>query len=273
MRRTSSDERPRVPRSARIRFHGELVGLLRAGLRRQPVELPIAQGATLKHAIETLDVPHTELGEIRVDGQPVALDRILAGGESIDAYPARADANAATGRAPSPGPDVPARGARAPDWREARFLADAHLGALARRLRLLGFDTALAGDGADHALAERAQAEARILLSRDRELLKHRRVLRGRLVRSTDPDDQLDEVLERYALKNALRPFSRCLECNAPLRPVERALVADRLPPSVAAGHTAFTKCDGCGRIYWPGSHWSRLRARVEAIRRRLERA
>jgi len=250
MRHSSSGERSQGTRIARIRCHGELVDLLRRELRVQPFEWPVAQGATVKHAVETLDIPHTELGEVRVDGRAADLGTVLAGGESVEVFAAGAERDAGEG--------------------ETRFLADAHLGALARRLRLLGFDTVVAGDGSDTELAELAQTEHRIVLSRDRELLKHRRVLRGRLIRSTDPDDQVVEVLERFALKDALRPFSRCLECNAPLRAVARALVADRLPPSVAAGHSEFTLCSGCGRVYWPGSHWNRLRARVDAIRGRL---
>jgi uncharacterized protein with PIN domain len=251
MRRNSSSECfPDTP-TARIRFHGELVDLLRRELRVQPVELRIAPGATVKHAIETLDVPHTEFGEIEVDGKAAEPGRLLAAGESIEVFPARAGSDPTDG--------------------EARFLADAHLGALARLLRLLGFDTALAGDDADNELAERAQTELRIVLSRDRELLKHRRVLRGRLIRSLDPEDQVVEVLRRFGSEGALRPFTRCLECNSPLRPVGRALVEDRLPPSVAASHCEFKQCSGCGRVYWPGSHWNRLRARVDAIARRLE--
>ncbi len=253
MRRISSSDGHPGTRTASIRFHGELVALLRRESRPQPVELRVAQGATIKHAIETLDIPHTELGEITIDGRTAELGTVLAGGESIEVRPASAESQARDA--------------------QTRFLADAHLGALARLLRLLGFDTVLAGDGADDELAARAQTELRIVLSRDRELLKHRRVLRGRLIRSLDPEDQLVEVLTRFALEDALRPFTRCLECNAQLRAVERRQIEDRLPPGVAAVHREFTRCSGCGRVYWPGSHWDRLRARIETIRGRLDRA
>lgn len=232
--------------SALIRLHGELEALVRTDLRGRAIALPLAEGATVKHAIEALDVPHTEVGAVTLDARPATLSTRLRAGAHVDAYPYPDGADACTG--------------------EARFLADAHLGALARRLRLLGFDTTLAGDGADRLLAELAQSQRRILLSRDRELLKHRRVERGMLVRALDPDAQCVEVGRRFGLAGAARPFSRCLECNGPLRDASPAEVGDRIPPHVARAHAEFTACDGCGRVYWPGSHWQRLRERARAL-------
>jgi uncharacterized protein with PIN domain len=276
-RRRSVDGLPDVP-TARISLHGDLVELLRSTPRPQPVDLPVAQGATIKHLIETLDVPHTEVGAVTVDGRPADLGRMVAAGEHIDAYPARPgslpasdDASAPARQSPESDARDPARNGDGPHTPgRAGFLADAHLGALARLLRLVGFDTVLATDGADSELAARAQAESRIVLSCDRELLKHRRILRGRLIRSRKPDDQLAEVLERFGLKDSLRPFTRCLECNAQLQSVARSLVEHRLPPGVMTGDYEFTRCAGCDRVYWQGSHWQKLSARIDAIRHRL---
>ena len=230
--------------SATFRFHGELDALLAARSKGRPQRAACAEHASLKHAIESLGVPHTEIGCVRVDGRESSLDEAVADGSVVDVLPA------------APGPDGP-----------LRFLADAHLGALARKLRLLGFDTLLATDGADRELAAIAAAQDRILLSRDRELLKHRRVRRGRFLRAQHPRAQLDEVAERYALRGSEHPFSRCLECNGLLEPVPRAEVLASLPPAVAAGQQDFRRCNGCGRIYWPGSHWRRLSAAVAAFR------
>src|SRR5690606_40850550 len=128
-----------------------------------------------------------------------------------------------------------------------RFLADAHLGGLARRLRLLGFDTELARDAPDRSLADLADGDGRIVLSRDRELLKHRRVARGRYVRARTTEEQLREVVAHFGLSERMLPFSRCLECNAPLRPADRAEVADRMPPRDADAQTEFTTRTRCG--------------------------
>lgn len=232
--------------SVLIRLHGELEALVRTDRRGHPIAQRLAEGATVKHAIEALDVPHTEIGAVTVDARPATLSTLLRAGARIDAHPVPPGADAHAG--------------------EARFVADAHLGALARRLRLLGFDTLLAGAGTDRALAELAQSQRRILLSRDRELLKHRRVERGMLVRALDPDAQCVEVGLRFGLAGAARPFSRCLECNGPLRHASPVEVRDRVPPHVARSQVEFTVCDACGRIYWPGSHWQRLRERAEAL-------
>lgn len=229
-------------------FHGELDALLAPARRGRDFAHRCAEHASLKHAIESLGVPHTEIGRVCVDGRPGALDEPVHEGCRVDVFPAMP-------LQPGPGEAPP------------RFLADAHLGALARQLRLLGFDTLLANDHADHELALLARDEDRIVLSRDRELLKHRLVHRGRWLRSQRPDAQLAEVAAHYALRERLRPFSRCLECNGLLAPVAREAVLPRLPPAVAAGHREFVRCAGCGRVYWPGTHWQRLMRRVEAFR------
>lgn len=227
-----------------FRFHDELNDLLRPDLRDRGFEWPCAERATAKHAIEALGVPHTEVGRVLVDGQLAGLGHLLRETDSLDVFPAAAT--------------HPAAGDPAP-----RFLADAHLGGLARRLRLLGFDTELARDAPDRSLADLADGDGRIVLSRDRELLKHRRVARGRYVRARTTEEQLREVVAHFGLRENVRQFSRCLECNAPLRPASLAEVADRLPPRVAADQTEFTLCTRCARVYWPGSHWQRLRAVV----------
>lgn len=228
----------------RFRFHAELNDLLPPALRGHTFEHACAERATAKHAIEALGVPHTEVGLILVDGQPAEPGQLLREADSLEVFPA----------APPP------LSAEAP---LPRFLADAHLGGLARRLRLLGFDTELARDAPDRGLADLADGDGRIVLSRDRELLKHRRVARGRYVRARTTEEQLREVVAHFGLREGIRPFSRCLACNALLRPAERGDIAGRLPPRVAAGQTEFTLCTGCGRLYWPGSHWRRLKAVV----------
>ncbi len=231
----------------RFRFHAELDDLLPPELRGRAFDHRCAENATAKHAIEALGVPHTEVGLVLIDGRSVGLDHLLRDADSLDMYPAAAH-EAVAGEPPP------------------RFLADAHLGGLARRLRLLGFDTELAGEASDRTLAGVADGDGRILLSRDRELLKHRRVVRGRYVRALDTDGQLREVVRHFALRSRMRPFTRCLECNAPLRQADRREVADRVPARIAAGQQAFTLCTGCRRVYWQGSHWQRLRALVDSL-------
>lgn len=141
-----------------------------------------------------------------------------------------------------------------------RFLCDAMLGRLARWLRLLGYDTAYSEAG-DHELARQARAEDRILLTRDTRLVK-RRGIRALLIKSQAPDDQLRQVVKEFGLTPS-RVFSRCTACNTPLRPIPKSAVRDLVPPYVFQHHTSFQECPGCGKIYWRGSHWQRVRDRL----------
>jgi uncharacterized protein with PIN domain len=158
---------------------------------------------------------------------------------------------------------------RAAPLRETRFLADAHLGALARRLRMLGFDTRYDRDAlADDALVRVAREEARIVLTRDRDLLMRRDVTHGCYVRALRPTEQAREVVERLGLAAAARPFTRCLACNARLEPVQRDAVAWALPPRVLERQRRFSRCPSCRRVYWEGTHWRRMREAVRALLR-----
>jgi hypothetical protein len=213
----------------------------------------------VKDAVEGLGVPHTEVGLVVVDGAAVGFDHRLADGERVAVYPPlRA---LAVPEAPRLRPEPP---------RPVRFVADIHLLALARRLRMLGLD-ALAGPGLvdDDVLARTAVEGGRVLLSRDRGLLKRRAVVHGALVRADDPQDQLVEVVRRFDLLDALAPFTRCMACNGGLRPVPPVEVAAEVPPRAWSSHDAYARCDRCRRVYWEGSHHARLTAALDDVRRR----
>jgi uncharacterized protein len=227
-----------------LTFHGTLEELLPRG-RRSPVAVAAPEAATVGAIIEDLGIPHTEIGGLSINGQSGPLSSRLVDGDEADVHPVGAE----TERCPA----LP------------RFVLDVHLGRLARLLRLLGFDAAWSRDAADPDLASAAAREDRILLSRDRGLLKRREVRKGCLVRSQEPRRQLDEIVERYGLAHRLAPFSRCLVCNAPL---SLAMVPPiGLPIDERGG------CPSCGRRYWRGSHWQSLHAVVEEVRLRRRAA
>lgn len=228
-------------------FHGNLAGLLARERRSASFEFAFARAANLKNAVEALGVPHTEIGHVLVNGAPATLARTVRDGDAVEVFP------------------WPDGGAAAPEG-ECRFLADAHLGALARFLRMLGFDTAHANPLPDTEIRRLGHDAPRIVLSRDRELLKCRDILFGCLVRAPAPEAQLREVAARYALAVAAQPFSRCLRCNLPLDRVEKAAILERLPEMVRAHHEQFMICHGCDRIYWPGSHYARMQAALRSL-------
>lgn len=226
---------------ARFAFDSALTAFLRRERRGGAFEFDCARAATLKNAIEALGVPHTEVGRLVVNGEPATLQRIVREGDRVEVEASKSGSD----------PDL-------------RFVADAHLGGLARFLRMLGFDTLHSNTIADEEIRALAQAERRVVLTRDRELLKCREVVRGAYVRALKPEAQLEEVARRYSLAASARPFTLCLRCNLPLQPVERAAVARRVPPAVYELHEQFMRCAGCDGVFWPGSHYRRMR---EALR------
>ncbi|MER5429787.1 Mut7-C RNAse domain-containing protein [Streptomyces sp. NPDC002588] len=199
--------------------------------------------STLGHVIESLGVPLTEAGTLVVDGREVPVSHIPSAGESVLVRPVTR---------PQRVPGAP-----------LRFLLDVHLGTLARRMRLLGVDTAYEStDIGDPALAARSAAERRVMLSRDRGLLRRREIWSGAYVYSTDPEAQLRDILDRF--RPGLCPWTRCTACNGLLREATKEEVADQLEHGTHRSYDVFAQCRSCGRAYWKGAHHEQLEAIVE---------
>jgi uncharacterized protein len=233
---------------AEFRFYEELNDFLAPDRRKTAFPLGIDRGRSVKDAIESAGVPHTEIDLVLVDGVSVGFDHVLRGGERVAVYPVfeRLDVAPLVHLRPAP-------------LRETRFVLDAHLGKLARHLRLAGFDSAWRNDYADDEIVAISVAQKRVVLTRDKGVLMRRAVERGHFVRETDAARQLAEVVRAFQLENSLRPFTRCRVCNAPLREVPKASVADRVPEKIRATLERFSECPECGRIFWEGSHFERL--------------
>lgn len=213
-----------------------------AGRRGAATALATDGVSTLGHVVESLGVPLTEVGTLVVDDREVPVSHIPAAGERVSVRAVER---------PQQVPGAP-----------LRFLLDVHLGTLARRLRLLGVDAAYEStDIGDPALAARSAAEQRVMLSRDRGLLRRRELWAGAFVYSTRPDDQLQDVLERFAPE--LRPWTRCTACNGLLREATKEEVADQLKGGTQRSYDVFAQCTACGRAYWKGAHHEQLEAIV----------
>lgn len=199
--------------------------------------------STLGHVVESLGIPLTEVGRLVVDGVEVAVSHVPGEGENIEVYAV----------------ERPQGIAGAP----LRFLLDVHLGTLARRLRLLGVDAAYTNeDPGDAALAALSAKERRVLLSRDRGLLRRREIWAGAFVYSDRPDDQLRDVLGRFA--PTLAPWTRCTACNGRLADADKNSVREHLEHGTQRTYDVFAQCTACGRVYWRGAHHARLEAIVE---------
>jgi uncharacterized protein with PIN domain len=243
---------------ARFHFHGELNDFLARPKRGHTFACAFAKTSSAKHMIEALGVPHTEVGLILRNGRPAGFDAQIDPDDLIDVHPAghalQGMANGALLLRPPLGPE------------DLRFIADAHLGGLAQLLRLAGFDTRYDNNFPDEEIEQLAHDENRIVLTRDRELLKRRTVLRGCYVRALQADDQWREIADRLDLASHVRPFRLCLMCNAPLRPAGPGDIDGHVPEGVRERHTRFVTCDVCRRVFWEGSHWRRMRARIDAL-------
>jgi uncharacterized protein with PIN domain len=165
-----------------------------------------------------------------------------------------------------PGWDKSAPRGRIPDG-ERRFLVDQMLGRLAAWLRLLGYDSVQLIDEADSALVRRAEAEGRILLTRDRALAAVRGVP-VHLIEGQALADQLREVLAAFDLHpERARAFSRCSRCNRPVIAVSKEAVRAAIPATVYRRIDRFTACPGCGKVYWQGNHSDRIRALLDGLK------
>ncbi|MGH9254513.1 MAG: Mut7-C RNAse domain-containing protein [Vicinamibacterales bacterium] len=244
------------PHVCEFRFYEELNDYLPAERRKRSFTRVVTGTPSVKDAIEALGVPHTDIDLILVNGRSVRWDCKLRGGERIAVYPMfeRFDITPLLRLRPKP-------------LREPRFVADVHLGTLARYLRLLGFDTRYGNDLTDAELALLTAHGRRVLLTRDVGLLKRKSVVRGHWLRSRDPEEQLEEVVAALQLQRALRPFTRCMGCNGCLAPIVRLAVRGAVPDRVYRRFRAFVRCRRCRRIYWRGTHFQRLQRLVAKMR------
>ena len=238
-----------------FRFYAELNDLLQPQRRSVTFEHPCDGQSNVKDIIESLGVPHTEVDLIVVNGEPVDFACRVQPGDFVSVYPVFESIDIS-----------PVARVRPEPLRQTRFVLDTHLGRLAAYLRLLGFDTRYQNHCRDEDLACISRDERRILLTRDRGLLKRSAVTHGHLVRETSPRRQLAEVVERFDLHRSIALFTRCLRCNTPLRRIDKESVAGRLPERTRQLHTEFLTCDTCRRIYWQGSHFERMRRMIGEV-------
>ena len=253
----SPDPHARVSREVQVRFYAELNDFL--PLKRRQRAFPYAFHGTpsVKDTIEAIGVPHTEVDVVLVDDKSVGFDHRLRGGERVAVYPVfeRFDVAPVTRLRPAP-------------LRQTKFVADVHLGSLARNLRLLGFDTTWERDLDDEEIVDIALNERRIILTRDMGILKNGRVTHGYWLRNTDPAQQLEEVVRALDLARDIEPYTRCMECNGELHAVDRSAVAHSVPLQVFLVYREFRQCRRCHRVYWKGSHLRRLDKLIERARR-----
>jgi uncharacterized protein len=242
-----------------VRLYAELNDFLPRESRGLTLRRPVRPHQTVKDVLEATGVPHTEVDLIVVNGEARDFGHRPASGDRIAAYPIFESLDIGSTARLRPVP-----------LRDTRFVVDVNLGRLARLLRLLGLDVWWTSDADDETLVDVSLAERRILLTRDRGLLKRRVVTHGAFVHSDDPQAQTLEVIRRLDLGARLAPLTRCMRCNGELVAVSKEEVIDRLEPMTRRYYSDFVRCANCGRIYWAGSHHAKLLRLVEQVRDQL---
>jgi len=234
-------------------FHGQLLDLMATPNKCGVLAYPLTRRASIKDIIESQGPPHTEIGHISADNKAVDFDFIPQPGQIIGIFPVRPPADPCTPTllCPTPAPRL-------------QFLVDVNVGKLAKLLRMLGLDAEFHCSWSDWRIAHKALQEGRIVLSKDRGLLKRNHIQWGRLIRGQTPREQLVEVLSFFGIRPPLAIFSRCLSCNTPLQPVDKKDIEHRLKPKTKRFYQRFQICPTCERIYWRGSHHRHMQQWLE---------
>jgi uncharacterized protein with PIN domain len=244
-----------APVRAYFRFYAELNEHLLPRRQYQTLEKSLSVPSTVKDIIESFGIPHTEVELIIVNGESCDFSRVIGDRDHVSVYPKFESIDV-----------TPELRVRCKALRDPKFVLDVHLGKLAAYLRMLGFDALYRSCCTDPELVRIASSGDRTLLTRDRGLLKHSSITHGSWVRETDSRAQAAEVIQRFNLARAIRPFTRCMACNSTLCPVSEERVRGLLPARTAELYDEFRQCTECGRVYWKGSHYHRMQRWIEEL-------
>ena len=243
-----------MPRAS-FRFYEELNDFLVPSRYKTAFAHTFHRRASVKDMIESFGVPHTEVELILANGESVDFSYIVRDGDRISVYPMFESLDIS-----------PLLRLRPEPLRHPKFVLDTNLGRLARYLRLLGIDCLYRNDYKDGELARISSSTSRVLLTRDRTLLRYKIITHGYFVRATDPRLQAQEILSRFDLNGTIAPFTRCTRCNGVLDDVDKSRVIDRLEPKTKRYFDRFRLCRDCGQIYWKGSHHEHARLLIDSL-------
>src|SRR6056297_9511 len=242
-------------KTAYIRFYEELNDFLTPSQVKKDLPCHFYNSPSVKDLIESFGVPHTEVDLILINGEPVGFEKQIRHQDRISVYPRFESLDIS-----------PVSVLRGRPLRDIRFVLDVHLGKLARYLRLCGFDTLYDNTFEDHEIVSISTSQHRVILTRDIGILKYSMVQHGYWLRSDQPEQQLKEVIRRFDLKEQIRLFNRCMECNGIIQPVDKQKVEDKLPEGTRKYYQEFYQCRQCGKIYWKGSHYYNMIKRIDRL-------
>lgn len=242
-------------KTAYFRFYEELNDFLPKEKRKTRFEHTFIDRTSVKDRIESLGVPHSEIDLILVNGNPVDFSYLVNDKDEISVYPVFESFDISN-----------VQHLRSKPVREPKFVVDVHLGKLVRYMRMLGFDTLYKNNFSNDDLVRTSVDEKRTLITKDREILKRKDLTHGYWVRSIDLDGQLKEIIKRFDLKNQIKEFTRCVDCNILLSKIKKEDIIDQLPPKVKDRHDEFYFCPVCKKPCWKGSHYEKMKTFIENI-------
>jgi uncharacterized protein with PIN domain len=238
-----------------IRCYAELNDFLLQKHRQKQFVYPLKTPVTLGETIESLGIPLSEVDLVLVNNEPAALNQILHEHDSVSLFPTFETLDISE-----------LKGENTPPLRTTRFILDAHLGKLAKYLRMLGFDTLYRNDFGDDEIIDISLKEKRIILTRDKLLLQSRRVTHGYYVRATEKHEQLREVVQKFDLYKQFRSFTRCMTCNAVLVPKTGEEVRNLVQEDILQLYSEFYFCPNCVKVFWKGSHFKRMESYIRDL-------
>lgn len=251
-----------MPQQINIHFYEEINDFLAQSQRETEFNVEFKKVRSVKDLIESIGIPHTEIDLIIINGESVDFNYQVQPDDYISVYPISdslpqsiaIESSALIHCQPKPS-GIP------------RFILDVHLGRLAAYLRMLGFDTRYKNDYDDPIMADISADEHRILLTCDRRLLMRKQISHGYFVRNRQPQQQLLEILSRFALYGYIKPFTRCIHCNGKTQPVEKQAIETQLLPKTKKYYNEFFQCDSCRKIYWKGSHYLKMKEMIDSVK------
>lgn len=233
---------------ASFKFYFSLNDFLPAQKRESRINYLFQGTPSIKDAIESLGIPHTEIDVILVQRKPVDLTYQLKDKNDVEVYPVMPEDI-------FPNKYSLFQGCLTKD----KFVLDVHLGKLGKAMRIMGIDTFMKQDLSDKMIASIAENENRVVLTRDIGLLKHKAIECGYWLRSQQWHEQFKEVVQRFHLDEKFKPFSRCIVCNGNIVTVDKYSVEQEVPLLSEEMFEEFFQCTQCKKVYWKGSHYDRM--------------
>jgi len=237
-----------IKKSFTFRLYAELNDFLPKDNRQKPFRQSFKTPVTVRETIESLGIPLSEVDLILVNGESAPMSHSLKENDNISIYPVFESMDISSKTK-----------VRDKALRETKFILDCHLGKLAKYLRMLGFDTLYSNSFEDDEIIDIADEQHRIILTRDKLLLRSQKISHGYYIRTIDKHEQLKEVVRKFDLHSQFLSFTRCMTCNSCLQKVNKEDIIHKIEPETATIYNEFYMCKPCDKVFWRGSHFKRM--------------